>query len=307
MKQLEQELEKTKAGLDKEKKRLLKSKVLAAPPPYWDTRLLRLDQPAKVVKDNDLIAEVQKIMTSTCISRHIGIGRDSHGLKHTGFKVVSVQRYLHFVFQSTSLVIISQFYSNFLINLSIPRVENPLLWSKYQLEREAIRANLPRSGASLTKVDCFSRSLWKQLQIQAGANEVLMWHGTKAGLWDVITKQGLDERLASNGLFGHGIYFAENSSKSDEYIVPDRNGLCYIFLARVCLGEPHSTLQSTRGMKRPPARTDNPNILYDSVRGECQQHKPFGKPNAFLKRYREFIVFDRKQTYPELLITFKRV
>jgi hypothetical protein len=123
----------------------------------------------------------------------------------------------------------------------------------------------------------------------------------------VITKQGLDERLASNGLFGHGIYFAENSSKSDEYIVPDRNGHCYIFLARVCLGEPHSTLRSTSGMKRPPPRSDKPNLLYDSVRAECQQHHTSGKPNASLQRYREFIVFDRKQTYPELLITFRRV
>jgi hypothetical protein len=185
-------------------------------------------------------------------------------------------------------------------------VENSILWSKYQIEREAIRAQFPR-GSKPTKVDCYSRPLWGALRVQEGANEALLWHGTKADLWSIISKQGLDERLAADGLFGHGIYFAENSSKSDEYIKPDRHGNCYIFLTRVCLGVPYSSLRSTNGMRRPPQRADNADLLYNSVRGECKEHKTFGKPGAFLARYREFIVFDRKQTYPELLVTFQRV
>jgi hypothetical protein len=190
-------------------------------------------------------------------------------------------------------------------------VESPLLWSKYQVEREAIRANLPQSGSigggKAASVDCYSQLLWDTLHIQTDCNEALLWHGTKASLWSTITKQGLDERLASNGLFGHGIYFSENSSKSDEYIVPDSDGNCYVFLARVCLGEAYSTLCGTSGMKRPPARTDKTHLLHDSVRAECRQHPTFGAPTARLHRYREFIVFDREQTYPELLVTFKRV
>jgi hypothetical protein len=157
----------------------------------------------------------------------------------------------------------------------------------------------------LTKVDCYSPSLWKTFRIQGDVNEVFLWHGTKAGLKDVIAKQGLDERVAINGLFGHGIYFAENSSKSDEYITPDAAGNCYIFLSRVCLGVSQSTLKSTRGMRRPANRS--PENIFDSVLGECKEHKTFGKPGACLQRYREFIVFDRKQTYPELLVTFQRV
>jgi chemotaxis protein histidine kinase CheA len=279
LRQREHELDAKKSGLEKEKQKLLKCKVMTSPPPYWDTRSLRLDQPCRLVETADLLKEVQAVITSTCISRHIGIGRDSHGLKHTGFKVVRVQR-----------------------------IENPLLWSKYQIEREGVRANLPPGGpSSATQLDCYSAALWKAFQIQIDVNEALLWHGTKPDLWDPISRQGLDERLASNGMFGHGIYFAENSSKSDEYIVPDHNGNCYIFFVRVCLGEVHSTLAATSGMKRPPPRSDKPSALFDSVRAECQEHAKYGKPAAQLQRYRELIVFDRKLTYPELLVTFKRV
>ncbi len=95
LKRREQDLEKTKLGLDAEKRKLLKSKVLASPPPYWEARSLRLDQPCRLVEvAASLLAEVQNVITSTCISRHIGHGADSHGLKHTGFKVLRVQRSL---------------------------------------------------------------------------------------------------------------------------------------------------------------------------------------------------------------------
>lgn len=103
-------------------------------------------------------------------------------------------------------------------------------------------------------------------------------------------------------MFGSGIYFAENSSKSDEYIVPDSSGNCYIFLSRVIMGVPFVTLTSQSNLKRPPQRSGL--ILYNSVLAECQET---GHKTAQLQRYREFIVYDRKQTYPEFLITFKRV
>eukprot|EP00808_Paulinella_micropora_P027443 g36405.t1 len=235
-------------ALEQKKKELLECQVLAAPPVYWASRSLRLDQPCRLVDPKELEAQVQELMTNTCISRYIGIGSDSHGLRHTGFRVVRVQR-----------------------------VENPQLWSKYQIECEAVRANMPRPPAQVTLVDSYNRALWKRLQVDFGVHEALLWHGTKADFCELIAKQGLDERLANNGLFGHGIYFAENSSKSDEYIEPDRQGNCYIFLARVCLGVPHSTLHRTNGMRRPhcAART---RPCCTTVRAECKGHAKFRSP-----------------------------
>ena len=184
----EREVAATKQKLDKDRDSLSRMMVAASPPPYWSTCSLDLKSSVHLVEASTSTKQhVQDLMTNTCIKKHIGRGRDSHKLKHTGFRVTRVQR-----------------------------VENAMLWKKYHLEREAVVANMPRPPPQPTTVDTYHSDLWKELQIREDANEALLWHGTKASLSDLITKQGLDERTASNGFFGHGIYFAENSSKSDE-------------------------------------------------------------------------------------------
>jgi len=147
------------------------------------------------------------------------------------------------------------------------------------------------------------------LQLYPQANEVLLFHGTKSNIVDFIIQQGFEERIAKDeGTFGAGIYFAENSSKSDEYITPDSNGFCKLFLCRVCLGIPFVATQSLISIRRPPCRNGDIGPCVhdraDSVLAEC---KRTGNQNATLERYREFIVYDRSQCYPEFLITFKRV
>eukprot|EP00435_Cladocopium_sp_Y103_P027015 s478_g6.t1 len=53
--------------------------------------------------------------------------------------------------------------------------------------------------------------------LNAGANEFLMFHGTKPEAADLIAMNHFDMAFAcKTGLFGAGLYFAENSSKSDE-------------------------------------------------------------------------------------------
>ena len=95
----------------------------------------------------------------------------------------------------------------------------------------------------------------ESLQLYPQANEVFLFHGTKSNIVDFIIQQGFEERIAKDeGIFGAGIYFAENSSKSDEYITPDSNGLCKLFLCRVCLGTPFVTTRSLKSIRRPPCR-----------------------------------------------------
>jgi len=48
-------------------------------------------------------------------------------------------------------------------------------------------------------------------------NEYFLLHGTKQDTVDVIANQGLDSRLATSQYFGNGIYYAESSTKSDQY------------------------------------------------------------------------------------------
>eukprot|EP00808_Paulinella_micropora_P012300 g43991.t1 len=251
----ERKMKEKQEALEQKKKELLKCQVLAAPPMYWASRSLRLDQPCRLVDAKELEAQVQELMKNTCISA----GREPPALKQVPDRTRGGPR---------------------------QHAQAPCQsYSGRQLQRRALEKAAGR------------------FRCQRG----LAMARDQGSLWEVIAEQGLDERLAGNGLFGHGIYFAENSSKSDEYIVPDRQGNCYIFLARVCLGVPCSTLQSTNGMRRPPPRSQDPPLLYDSVRAEGKHHAKFPQPGAYLERYREFIVFDRKLTYPEILVTFQRV
>ena len=49
-------------------------------------------------------------------------------------------------------------------------------------------------------------------------NECHLFHGTRFDKKDAIIDQGLDFRLGSqHALFGQGIYFAESSTKADQY------------------------------------------------------------------------------------------
>ena len=95
----------------------------------------------------------------------------------------------------------------------------------------------------------------------------------------LIVHGGFDERVcALQGLFGAGVYFAMNSSKSDQYCTPDPSGTYTIFLSRVVLGKPHRTATGLAGKRRAPPG-------FDSVIGMTGATK-----------YNEFIVYDRNQT-----------
>ncbi|XP_052279984.1 uncharacterized protein LOC127877783 isoform X3 [Dreissena polymorpha] len=122
---------------------------------------------------------------------------------------------------------------------------------------------------------------------------------------DKIAEQGLDCRLAGHtAMFGQGVYCAESSTKSDQYADPkgmrsltDRKML----LVRTCLGEPFVT-SSPKSYARPPCKSCledkcrcSNNQFYDSIIGD-------GSWN-----FREFIVYNMTDVYPEYIVTYDRV
>ena len=101
------------------------------------------------------------------------------------------------------------------------------------------------------------------------------------------------------GLFGAGVYFAEHCSKSDQYCTPDKNGEYYIFLCRVIVGQQiHIRNSNANGIRRPPDVPNGNGRVYDSV---------VGQSNSSSTAYREIIVYDGNQCYPEYLIKYKRM
>merc|ERR1712224_1161668 len=75
--------------------------------------------------------------------------------------------------------------------------------------------------------------------LDKSVNEVFLFHGTSADASEAITTNEFRVNLAGSHagtLYGRGIYLAENSSKSDEYTRPAKNGARYLLLCRVTLG-----------------------------------------------------------------------
>jgi len=102
---------------------------------------------------------------------------------------------------------------------------------------------------------------------------------------------------AGPGLYGRGLYFAECSSKCDEYSKDlDHDGIYGLLLCRVVLGE---VLQMTAGgeaaQKMISAAMESG--LYDAV---------LGNREACVGTYREFVVYDERRVYPEFVVHYSR-
>jgi NIMA (never in mitosis gene a)-related kinase len=90
-KQLQDETQKIKKEIEQvnQLKEKLKNQVNIPLPTYWTNS--RIDK-YRVDVTNEMKAAIQTTFNNTCISKYIGIGRDSHRLKFKGFQVVKVER-----------------------------------------------------------------------------------------------------------------------------------------------------------------------------------------------------------------------
>merc|ERR1712048_1761 len=133
------------------------------------------------------------------------------------------------------------------------------------------------------------------------ANEFLMFHGTKPEAADSIAQNHFSLAFAcKTGLFGAGLYFAESSSKSDEYVKSDSEGRFPVVLCRVALGRinyvPH--LDPTKDPGREKLESSCLSGEYHSVLGDRKKAKG---------TYREFVVYDHFQVYPHFIVWYKRL
>ena len=69
-------------------------------------------------------------------------------------------------------------------------------------------------------------------------NECQLWHGTDFRIIEQICHQNFDWRLcSSSAAFGQGCYFARDASYSQSFVTADANGILYMFLADVLVGD----------------------------------------------------------------------
>ncbi|XP_059159019.1 uncharacterized protein LOC131943027 [Physella acuta] len=228
----------------------------------------------------------------------IGAGADAAGLSYRNIQVINVER-----------------------------VENLHLFEQYNMRRKRLFEKAVRTGkicpdigklqgskGRVRTTELLDDSLKKELYYEI--NEHYLFHGTKSEYVDTLINYGFDPRLSSEGgMFGRGIYAAEKVTKSDQYTDPRsqrvQNGTpLKLFLTRMLLGNVflcdsnHKSVASkdSKKLSRPPCThcfqdvcKCKPQVLFDSVMGD-------GKWN-----FREFVVYDASECYPEYVITYKRV
>lgn len=252
---------------------------LARPPPYWrsagteSTSLRRID-----VDDHTEV--FQALLDATWKSRFT---RDRTGAAPGRLMVRKVQR-----------------------------VEAPLLWNRFAQARHELAA---LRGGRCTRLEALCSAqpeaalVRTQRLCQAApailgpceerVNEHYLFHGTSPTKAMGIIRDGFDlgrAGTASGKMFGPGAYFAEASSKFDEYAAFDAfSGLFAMLFCRVLCGEMYRTLHALDSkVAADPEFMDR----YDGVLGDRE---------ASAGTYREFVVFRTEQIYPEYLVLYDRV
>jgi len=138
-------------------------------------------------------------------------------------------------------------------------------------------------------------------KLEASSNEFLLFHGTNPKAAESIALNNFDMAFAcKHGLFGAGLYFAESSSKADEYAKPDGEGRFPLIICRVSLG--HVNYCDQRYPHKVPGR--------DKLQSSCLgggHHSVLGDRRKVSGTYREFIVYQAHQVYPHFIVWYRRV
>uniref|UniRef100_A0A8C4W1P6 Poly [ADP-ribose] polymerase n=1 Tax=Gopherus evgoodei TaxID=1825980 RepID=A0A8C4W1P6_9SAUR len=162
--------------------------------------------------------------------------------------------------------------------LKIQKVYNKKLWERYTHRRKEVSE-----------------------ENHNHANERMLFHGSP--FVNAIIHKGFDERHAYiGGMFGAGIYFAENSSKSNQYVYGIGGGTgcpvhkdrsCYVchrqlLFCRVTLGKSFLQFSAMKMAHSPPGH-----------------HSVTGRPSVNGLALAEYVIYRGEQAYPEYLITYQ--
>lgn len=193
-------------------------------------------------------------------------------------------------------------------------------------------SELQEDGITSTRVTTKLDSVAESFNLDQDANEKVLLHGTKAEHVRTILHNGLNERLSSSrGLFGQGIYTAEDIEKVDQYCTraweqdfedlhallyqsqglpePPRHVL-YCFVVFVVLGMPvftrdgHTSLSSGGPLFASAHQRELSPVFGSSP--PVPHHSLIVEVGGKVKRHREFLVTSAERTYLPFLIAYVR-
>eukprot|EP00927_Polykrikos_kofoidii_P059767 TRINITY_DN54902_c0_g1_i1.p1 TRINITY_DN54902_c0_g1~~TRINITY_DN54902_c0_g1_i1.p1 ORF type:complete len:678 (-),score=90.56 TRINITY_DN54902_c0_g1_i1:65-2053(-) len=211
----------------------------------------------------------------------------------------------------------------------------------FEMQRDALTrdcARAERQGISVPTVRSRLNVIGETLQGHdpMQANEGWFLHGTKPETVLPILSGGLSERMCS-GMFGKGVYLAEDPEKSDQYASPDSEycapglenlhkrlyrlgsgtrhpceDLFYVFVVRAAAGLSLRTKDGTSNMDRPsePVFASDEKRELSEVRGvtpPLRFHSLLVELGGRISRFREFVHFNSARFSVEYLIVYRRV
>lgn len=193
--------------------------------------------------------------------------------------------------------------------VAVKRNENYDTWKEYVCRRANIMCQLEERQADGEDpielyTDIKSTAAWRDIAGKKGdrltkeCNEWYLFHGTSPAASKSICEN--DFRVACAGsntgtLYGKGLYFAESITKADEYAKPEGDTYA-VLVVRVIGGNVRYTDEVT---------PDPETLVYDCLEGPYDS--VLGDREKCRNTYREFVLFDSEDVYPEYVIEYKRL
>lgn len=188
--------------------------------------------------------------------------------------------------------------------LKASRNENGKLWSEYYSRLTTLQEQ-EQEQRSIDIYDTQVRTSVASVRLQHGdvlahdVNEWYLLHGTNPDAAQAICKTDFTIRTAGSNtgtLYGRGLYFADSITKADEYSKPNSNGVYAVLVCRVLGG---------RVLYNDDVTPDPEELVeqcvsgpYDSVLGDREKCRG---------TFKEFVLFDTEDVFPEFVIEYKRV
>jgi len=201
------------------------------------------------------------------------------------------------------------------------RNQNWDLWQKYSLVKTAIAEECARaSEVALEPKAVVTSGKPLEAPLDEAHNEWYLFHGTSPSKCRSICVSNFKLNMAGSGatwkdagsdtgvpLYGYGIYLAEHVTKSDEYseVIPEEESFLpvgedfefyAVLLCRTYGGRTH--VVTTNEIEREKLKSDVFAGPYHSILGD--------RVSTLNKPFREIVVYDKDQCFPEFLLVYAR-
>ncbi|XP_059490043.1 poly [ADP-ribose] polymerase tankyrase-2-like [Neocloeon triangulifer] len=195
----------------------------------------------------------------------------------------------------------------------LPKTHESVQWARQKMSKTIVEHNGKKiAGYEIVEVlQVLNSDLWQKYRMQRDhirrdiggrVQEIRLFHGTNNAL--SIAESGFQVKFAKkSGMFGKGIYFADLSSKSNQYTFEGCNKPCKLhneefcevcertmLICRVAMGNQYKAQNAMNGIEEPPAGFHS--VVAEP--GVCKNIK-----------YREYVIYQDNQAYPGYLVKYK--